>query len=82
MVVASSHKCLHFVDLGTTTHAQFSDDHTQAQPTGAAVQEQSNTPSEVLSLYFRYSVSSIDCGPPNRVAFSDTCGNRYVLELS
>ncbi|KAG5488454.1 hypothetical protein JIQ42_00061 [Leishmania sp. Namibia] len=82
VVAASSDKCVYLFELGVDTHAIHSGVDTQTRPTGATVQEQLKAPSEVLFLSFSSSVSSIDGGPPNRVAFGDICGNRYVLELS
>ncbi|KAG5463886.1 hypothetical protein LSCM1_00059 [Leishmania martiniquensis] len=82
VVAAASDKCVYLFELGGAMHTTRLGGDTQTQFTGAALQGQLSTPSEVLSLSFSSSVSSIDGGPPNRVALGDTCGNRYVLELS
>ncbi|CBZ25900.1 hypothetical protein, unknown function [Leishmania mexicana MHOM/GT/2001/U1103] len=81
LVAATSDKCLYLFDL-VATHTRRSADDIQTQPTGAVLQVQPNAVSEMLSLSLRSSVSSIDSGSPSRVVFGDTCGNRYILDLS
>lgn len=81
LVAATSDKCLYLFDF-VATHTRRAADDMQTQPTDAAVQVQPRALSEMLSLFFRSLVSSMDSGPPNRVVFGDTCGNRYILELN
>ncbi|TPP42379.1 WD domain, G-beta repeat family protein [Leishmania donovani] len=81
LVAATSDKRLYLFDF-VATYKRRSADDIQTQLTGTAAQVQPSALSEMLSLSLRSPVSSMDSGPPNRVVFGDSCGNRYILELN
>ncbi|KPA79903.1 hypothetical protein ABB37_04967 [Leptomonas pyrrhocoris] len=71
VVAAASDKCAHFFGIRDAAQTQNGD---KAASLSAHV-------SEVLSLPFSSSLSSVGGGPWNSIVLGDACGNRHILTL-